>query len=289
MTVADGTNQAEVLYLVACDQHGRSREGTPMVAGDRFTAPKGYPALPWGCGPLHHIDPKASRWLVVAAEKVDDKPGSPLVFEGRILADGDRAVALRYLHENGAGGMPYLSRRRRGGAFAVLTVGSLGTIEADAHTIAAGGEGTTATLGGGPTLAIGRSSQATVGEFARVAAGDVVTIKAERFASVVAGHASHVTVGEGSRVVAGDGSELQVGAGGRAMIDLGGSLDLGVRAVGIGRGKTRYRGAEGATFVALDVLAGDLVSVKTARVGADGIRPEVWYVMVDGHFVPERD
>ena len=287
MPVADGANTVEVLYLVACDQHGRSREGTPMIAGTRFTAPKGFPALPWGCGPIYQIDVNAPRWLIVMAESTGEGPGTTLVFEGRIVADGDRTTALRYLHEHGAAGMPYLGRRRRGGSHAVLTVGSLGTLEAEDHVIAAGGEATQVTAGPGATVALGRAGQAKAGEFARIVTNDGAQVRGERFSTVASGRESTIQLAEGALVLAGEGSEVRVGDGGRAMVDGGGSIDLGIRAVGIGRNKTRYRGAEGAQFVALDAITADGVTTVTARVGVDGVLPATWYVVVDGRFVAE--
>ncbi len=121
----DGAQQGQVvLYLTACDTHARSREGTPMVAGTRFTAPKGYPALAWGCGPLYHLNPKLPRWLVLEAQQVESGNDGARVFEASIMCDGSRNDALRYLHEHGAGGMPYLARRRKlgGDLYGVLGI-----------------------------------------------------------------------------------------------------------------------------------------------------------------------
>ena len=111
----DGQSQAaNVLYLAFCDAHGRASDGTPLIAGRSFSAPNGYPALTWGCGPLYHVNPDAPRWLVLSEARVTLETSCPRVFEAAIVYDGPRTDALRYLHDHGAAGMPYLGRRRSG-------------------------------------------------------------------------------------------------------------------------------------------------------------------------------
>ncbi|MEY2117279.1 hypothetical protein [Rhodanobacter sp. FW106-PBR-R2A-1-13] len=283
----DGAQQGQVvLYLTACDTHARSREGTPMVAGTRFTAPKGYPALAWGCGPLYHLNPKLPRWLVLEAQQVESGNDGARVFEASIMCDGSRNDALRYLHEHGAGGMPYLARRRRGGAHAVLSTGSVGEIESGPHSIVAAGEASQLQLDLGATAAVGRGGQVKAAEFARLVIGDGGTATTERFSAIAAGMNATVEAGDGALVVAGSMSRCKVGAGGRVLIDSAGELDLGVRAVGIGRTGTRFRGGEGAQFVILDVVDDGAVSVVTARVGEAGVVSGRWYHVKNGHFEP---
>lgn len=255
-----------------------------MVAGQTFTAIKGYPALPWGCGPLIHFNKDASRWLVLDPEDTAPLPGGVLIRKAQICFDGTKNDALRYLHSNGASAMPYLCRRRRGGEYAVLTAGSMGVVEAEDHSCAAGGDSSELTLGLGATAAVSRGGKVTGGEFSRVAAADHGTVVTDRFSLVVAGMNATVTAGDGALLLAGSMSQCAVGAGGRAMVDSEGSIDLGVRAVGIGRQGTRFRGAAGALFVAIDIPDEGPTGVLTARVGEAGVKPNVWYHLLNNEF-----
>lgn len=278
----DVNDRHPVLYLTSCDQHARSAEGTPMVAGNSFSASIGYPALPWGCGSLAHIRKDAPRWLVLDAEDVQERSGGVLIRAARICCDGSLTDALRYLHAHGAAAMPFLGRRRRGNDHAILTTGPMGTIEARDNASAAAGESARLTLGSGATAAVGSYGTIKAGEFARLVGGDHATIQAARFSLATAGMAAEVSGGEGALVLAGAMSNCQVGAGGRAMVDSGGSLDLGPRAVGVGRAGTRFRGAIGAVFVVIDAIADTVPAVLTARVGEGGVKANLWY-LVEGH------
>jgi len=278
------TSSDRVLYLTACDRHARSVDGSPMVAGHTFSAIKGCPALPWGCGPLIHFKKDAPRWLVLDPQEMEPLPGGALIKKASICFDGTKNDALRYLHGNGAAAMPYLGRRRRGGDYAVLTAGSMGVVEAEAHACAAGGDASELTLGLGATAAVSRGSKITAGEFSRVTAADHGVVATDRFSLVVTGMNGSVTAGDGALVLAGAMSQCAVGAGGRAMVDSEGSLDLGVRAVGVGRHGTRFRGADGALFVVIDVPDDGPSGVLTARVGEGGVKPNVWYHLVNNQF-----
>ena len=181
--------------------------------------------------------------------------------------------------------MPYLGRRRRGGAYAVLTAGSMGAVEAEDHACVAGGEGAALTLRVGATAAVGKGGKITCAEFSRVATADHGNVMTDRFSMVVAGMSSNVVGGDGALLLAGSMSQCKVGAGGSAMVDGQGSLDLGPRAVGVGRSGTRFRGADGALFVAIDIPDEGASGVLTARVGEAGVKPGVWYQLVDNQFV----
>lgn len=272
----DGSAQRP-LYLASCDQHARSPEGTPMVAGKTFTAPKGYPALRWGCGPMMHVDNGAPRWLVLDADGATDLPGGASIQRAVIAFDGPRADALRYLHAHGAAGMPYLGRRRKGGDYAVLTVGPAGAVEADNHVCAAGGESSDLVLAAGATVAAGPRARVRAAEFGRLAAGNQSDVEAERFSLAVVGMDARVKGGDGALLLAGAMSELTVGAGGQAVVESGGRVDLGERAVGIGRSGTLFRGAAGALFVALEAARDGASYAVVARVGEAGVVPGVWY------------
>ncbi|WP_157769718.1 hypothetical protein [Rhodanobacter denitrificans] len=273
-----------MLYLAACDAHARSKEGTPMVAGKRFTAPNGHPALAWGCGPLYGINPKAPRWLILEAERVETSDHGALVFDATVVCDGARADALRYLHHHGAAGMPYLGRRRRGGAFAVLSSGSAGEVEAGPHATVAVADGAELHLDAGATVATGRDSKVQANEFARLSVGDGSKVLTDRYATIASGMNAEIQAGDGAIIAAGSMTRIKVGAGARVMVESAGFLDLGQRSVGIGRAGTRYRGADGAQFVALDVVADGAVTVLTARVGEAGVVADQWYQVKDGHF-----
>lgn len=283
----EGAQAKRVLYLTSCDARGRNRDGSPLITGSLFSAANGYPALPWGCGSSLRLDLTAPRWLVIEAEEVREDGWTTLIVSGRILADGNRTDALRYLHHNGASGMPYLGRRRAAGAFAVAAVGCLGTVEAGEQTIAAGGDQAQCTLAAGATAAVGQRGIIEAGAFSRLAGGDQAKIEADRFSQVAAGTFASLTVGEGSLVVAGASSVCTAGAGSRVLVDSAGSIVLGPRATGIGRFGTRFKGAEGALFVVIDALDDGVPKVINARVGESGVKPDQWYVVKGHHFEPD--
>lgn len=276
-------NEQRILYLTCCDQHGRSFEGVPMVAGKTFMAPQGYPALPWGCGPLLRLRASAPRWLVLDAEDIESRSGQCLVKSATILLDGHRSDALRYLHEHGASGMPYIGRRRRGTDFAVLTVGSAGEVAVDDHGIVAAGQGSTLAAGAALVAGVGPNAAVQAAEFARIAGADQVTVAAERFAHVAVGTGSEVTVGAGGYVVVGTDTSCTAGPGSYVLSVGGGRIDLGERATGMGTRSTQFRGAAGALFLVVETVdTGDVI--RSARVGLGGIQAHQWYQCKGGAF-----
>jgi len=281
---ADGGRKI-TLYLTSCDAHARSPEGVPMVAGDSFTAPQGYPALPWGCGPLLHISGERPRWLVLTADAVEAMPGGVKIRSGRVVSDGDLSQAARYLHEHGAGGLPYIGRSRKGGDFAILTVGSLGRIESQSSVVGAVGDKSHIQAGAGATVAMGRQSRAEIAEFGRVGGSDGSLIKAGRFSALASGVGSTIETDEGSIVAVASDSKVRAGAGSRVLVESGGAIDLGQRGVGVGSPSTRFRGEEGALFVVVNASQGDESQCAQIRVGEGGAVAGKWYVFRDGSFV----
>jgi hypothetical protein len=289
MSSDEATQERRILYLTSCDARGRDRDGSLMINGRQFTAPGGYPALPWGCGSTGQIELGAPRWLVLEAEETRSEGQQVLIVSARVLADGDRTDALRYLHHHGAAGMPYLGRRRAAGDFAVIAVGSLGNVEANDLPVAAGGEQSKCKLGGGATAAVGQRGDIEAGPFSRLAGGDHSKIKTDRFSQVAAGGFASLTLGDGSLAVAGPSSECTAGAGSRVLIDSAGAIDLGERATGIGRFGTRFKGKNGALFVAIDAIDGGVPIVVSARVGEAGVKADQWYVVKGHTFEPVGD
>lgn len=281
---ADGQRHL-TLYLTSCDQHARSSSGVPMVAGRRFTCPDGYPGLPWGCGPALHLKLKAPRWLVLSNAEVTQMPGGVRILAGAIEFDGSLQDAIRYLHNNGAASMPYLGRSRRGDAFAILSAGALGRIEASDSLIAAAGTEARVVGAAGCTVAIGQRGRGQFAEFGRIAGGDAAEIQGARFSTVTAGNESDVEVGEGSIVAVAAGSNVRAGAASRVVIESGGRLDLGPRAVGLGSPTTLFRGADGALFVVVNAPDAGELGVIQARVGTSGVSAGTWYRYSDGAFV----
>ena len=281
---ADG-QRLQTLYLTSCDQHARSSAGVPMVAGRRFTCPDGYPALPWGCGPALHLNLKAPRWLVLSGVEAAPMPGGVRILAGAIEFDGGLQDAIRFLHNNGAASMPYLGRGRRGDAFAILSAGALGRIEAADSLIAAAGTESKVTGAAGCTVALGQKGRGQFAEFGRIAAGDAADVHGARFSTVAAGNESEVDVGEGSTVAVAGGSTVRAGAASRVVVESGGRLDRGPRAVGVGSPTTQFRGAEGALFVVVNAPDAGDVGVVQARVGTAGVNAGTWYRYSDGAFV----
>jgi hypothetical protein len=254
-----------------------------MVAGGQFTAPKGYPALPWGCGPLLRLKASAPRWLVLDPEEVETRPGQWIVHRARIVADGTRSDALRYLHENGAAGKPYVGRRRTGHEFAVISVGSAGDVTVLDSGIVSGGQGSRLVGQAGLVAAVGPGGEVMAQEFARIAGGDRSRAVTDRFGHVALGTESQCTVGPGSYAVVGTGSSCTAGPGAKVLSAGGGSIDLAENATGVGTCSTRFRGKDGAVFLVIDSTeAGDVL--RMARVGADGIAVGRWYQLTETGF-----
>lgn len=297
----DGPIRA-TLYLASCDPRERTAEGEPLVSNGELVSVKGYPALVWGSGPLLQVDGKKPRWLVLTANDSDVELTSwgALIRRGRVAYDGERRAAVQYIVERMHQARPYITQIRRGAEYEVLSVGSLGHIDAKGHLVGAAGPDSKVKGEIGSVIAAGlRSHVKTIaggtnsqpkkpdndGEFSIVAAGDNSTLEVGKYSTAAVGNAGKIHAKDGAVVAGASLSELTVGAGGRALVESAGSIDLGERAVGVGTVATRFRGADGAVFVVVNAVDGGETCVATARVGIADIKEKAWYVYQDGKFV----
>lgn len=274
---AEKSSAAPVLYLLTCDKLGRDAKGDPAVAGKGFLSRSGQIALPWGCGQAMLLDLAAPRWLVVEATKADPEGGAGRVYEGQILFDGDREGAVRYLAQNGAGGLPHLGRTREAGDYAVLATGAIGHLKAAESLIAAAGVHARVEAADYALVSLGADGRARAGQRATIAGSDRTKAIAGDFAAVVLAQCGQAAAGQGSVVVGGAQSRLK---GGTGSIVVGGAcsvLDVGEWSLAVGGHGSRFRGKEGARLVCASIAESGLADLACAVIGVEGLLADTWY------------
>lgn len=260
--------QYRILHLASCDQRARAVDGTIMVAGERFSAPNGYPALPWGMGPPSFITPNSPRWLVIDADDYDCVEGGARVRSGRILFDGSAQDASVALAEMSDEYRPRVAESVNVCEWNVGAVGLMGRLKSARYGTAAVGRYCKAELEDGAVAAAGHKS--------RVTGADGLTVAAASTAVVDVGSDAVVAVGDVGAARAGDRSVVASAGAAR--------ICVGMRGVAVGSFGSAFRGREGALFVARHLSPEGEQTAITGVVGPGGLEPDTWYRVVAGSF-----
>lgn len=264
---------SSLFFLAACDRHGRSPGGEPLIAGQTFESKGGYPCLPYGCGAESFApSPGAERWLILVPEAGQDfqrTAGGARVYKARIDFDGNREGALAYLRRTSAKNLPHICK----------------DVDAGTAGLAAGGLESTLTADNDAILCAGSRSQLTAKDASVCVAGAKARVQTGRFGVSVAGANGEAGAGDDGLAVTWNGGNAKAGAFGVAVGNGRCRIIVGEHGLAVGSSLCHFQGGSGATFVVRTVDSErKRLSTATAIVGLDGVRPGHWYRFHQGRF-----
>lgn len=264
---------SSLFFLTACDRHGRSASGEPLIASKAFQCEKGYPCLPYGCGgesfaPL----PGAERWLILLAGSSDDferVDGGARVYRATIDYDGDREGALAYLRRTGAKSFPHIYKEWTGPSASIALGGVDSTLSAEHDTL----------------LCAGARSRLVAKDFSVCVTGSKGKAQTGRFGVSVAGTTGEAVAGDEGVAISWNGGAAQAGPYGLAVGNGCSRIIVGEHALAVGSPQCHFKGGKGAVFIvrAFDHALAQPITATTI-VGSAGIEPGHWYRFQNGLF-----